>query len=74
MLWSLMRTHQERAELARRMAAKEAADRRPELAKQLEQRASEYEEDAEVVRRLIEERGETIEVAGEQGSLCLKKN
>ncbi len=53
MLWSLMRSHQERAALARRMAARERVEGAENLADQLEQRARGYEEDAEVVRGLL---------------------
>lgn len=49
-LWSLMRSHQERAELCRRMAqsAKSAA-----TAASLLKRADEYDEDSRVVRELL---------------------
>ena len=53
MLWSLMRAHQERAALARRMAKQERAQSRDSLAEQLLQRARGYDEDAEVIRRLL---------------------
>jgi two-component system, chemotaxis family, protein-glutamate methylesterase/glutaminase len=53
MLWSLMRAHQERAALARRMAQQERMLRQDALADQLLQRARGYDEDAEVVRRLL---------------------
>ncbi|HYZ23823.1 MAG TPA: chemotaxis protein CheB [Rhodopila sp.] len=66
MLWNLLRTHQERAALAWRMAAKEEAEHRLEIARRLQERAREYEEDAELVRRLIRERGATIDATGEQ--------
>jgi two-component system chemotaxis response regulator CheB len=51
-LWTLLRSRQQRAELARRMAEKEHA-KRPSLAAQFLARAKEYDEDAEVVRRLL---------------------
>jgi two-component system, chemotaxis family, protein-glutamate methylesterase/glutaminase len=60
MLWSLMRAHQERAELARRMADQERSLHRSKLADQMAQRAQEYDEDAEVVRRLLSGRGAAI--------------
>jgi len=53
MLWSLMRTHQERAELARRMAAQERSMNRERLAEELLERAHGYEEDAQVVATLL---------------------
>ncbi len=55
MLWSLMRAHQERAALARRMASQERMQSRHALAEQLLQRARGYDEDAEVIRRLLRE-------------------
>lgn len=55
MLGTLQRAHQERAALARRMAAQERAVERHNLADQLEQRAHEYEEDARLVLGLIRE-------------------
>jgi two-component system chemotaxis response regulator CheB len=58
MLWGLMRSHQERAALARRMAEEEMRQNRSTLAAELTQRATEYEEDAELVRRLFLERHE----------------
>jgi hypothetical protein len=57
MLWSLMRTHQERAALARRMAERERTNNHEALAEHLLQRADGYDEDAEVVRGLL--RGHT---------------
>ena len=63
MLWSLMRTHQERAALARRMAEQKRTSNHEALAKHLLQRADGYEEDAEVVRRLL--RGHTSLVEAE---------
>lgn len=60
MLWSLMRAHQERAELARKMADQERSLNRGKLAEQMAQRAREYDEDAEVVRRLLSGRGAAI--------------
>ncbi|HYD06752.1 MAG TPA: chemotaxis protein CheB [Reyranella sp.] len=53
MLGTLQRAHQERAELARRMAAQERADQRHGLAQQLEKRAREYDNDATLVKELI---------------------
>jgi two-component system chemotaxis response regulator CheB len=51
-LWSLLRSHQERAALARRLAERETS---PNLAAALKQKARDYAEDAEVIRRLIAE-------------------
>ncbi len=53
MLGTLQRAHQERAALARRMAAQERADQRHRLADQLEARAREYEDDAKLVMGLM---------------------
>ena len=53
LLWTLLRSHQERASLAWRMAEKERAEGRHGLAVQLERRAGEYEQDAELVRSLM---------------------
>lgn len=56
-LWSLLRAHQQRAELARRMAENEKSQKqRPELAKQLAERAREYQSDAELVEQIIHSR------------------
>lgn len=52
LLEKLLRSHQERAALARRMAEEESRNNRTALADQLERRAREYESDAELVRRL----------------------
>lgn len=53
LLWTLMRSHQERAALARRMAQQERLQSRDALAQDLLQRARDYDEDAEIVRRLL---------------------
>jgi len=53
MLGSLQRSHQERADLARRMADMEREENRHNLADRLELRAREYEEDAQVLMQLI---------------------
>lgn len=53
MLWSLMRVHQERAALARRMAQEERARFREAAAEELQQRARGYDEDAAIVRGLL---------------------
>jgi two-component system chemotaxis response regulator CheB len=49
----LLRSHEERAALARRMAEQQMEQNRPVLAAELMQRAREYEEDAEMVRRVL---------------------
>jgi two-component system chemotaxis response regulator CheB len=53
LLGTLQRSHQERATLARKMADRERAEERHNLADQLELRAREYEEDAQLVPGLI---------------------
>jgi two-component system chemotaxis response regulator CheB len=53
MLERLLRSHQQRAALAHRMAEQERGRNRQSLAGQLEGRAREYEEDAEVIRRMV---------------------
>lgn len=62
MLWDLLRSHRERAVLARRLAERERSNA---LAAQLKERARGYEEDAEIVERLIESRGKLVPAAGE---------
>jgi two-component system, chemotaxis family, protein-glutamate methylesterase/glutaminase len=51
-LWKLLRSHQQRAELARRLAQKERAVR-PALADRFLDRAKESASDAEMVKRLL---------------------
>jgi hypothetical protein len=60
-LWSLMRSHTERAVLVRRLAAQEPS---PGRAAELLRRAAETERDAELVRRLIRERATTAIAEG----------
>lgn len=60
MLWSLMRAHREHAALASRMAARQRADHHDALAVQLDQRAREYEDDAEAVQQLLQSRAERV--------------
>jgi two-component system chemotaxis response regulator CheB len=55
-LWSLLRSHQQRAAFTRRMADRETKKNRSQLASQLRARAREYEADAEVVERILESR------------------
>ena len=52
-LGHLQRSHAERAALARRMAGMERAEDRHNLADHFESRACEYEEDAELLMRLM---------------------
>ena len=61
LLWTLLRNHQERAALARRMAEQERLRHRGSLARQLQARAHDYENDAELVRRLLLKRDEAAE-------------
>jgi two-component system chemotaxis response regulator CheB len=56
MLWSLLRAHQQRAEFTRRMAEREKARDKPDLARQLGERAQDYQTDAEVIERILESR------------------
>jgi two-component system chemotaxis response regulator CheB len=67
MLWRLLRSHQDRADVIRRMAQQERANNRHEIADQLQRRAREYEEDAEVVQRFLRDQSIEKEVE-EQGS------
>jgi two-component system chemotaxis response regulator CheB len=53
LLGTLQRSHQERAALARKMADRERARKRDNLADHLEKRARDYEEDALLVRELL---------------------
>ena len=75
-LWSLLRAHQQRAELARRMAKREKSHKRHELAAQLSKRANEYEADAELVKHIIHRRqggairiAEAAAIAGGSGTI-----
>jgi two-component system chemotaxis response regulator CheB len=52
MIETLLRSHVERAALARRLADKERSRKNTSLATQFEARAHEYDQDAEVMRRL----------------------
>jgi two-component system, chemotaxis family, protein-glutamate methylesterase/glutaminase len=54
-LWTLLRSHQQRAEFARRAAVRERARKKSALAVQLQQRAIEYDADAKLVERFIHE-------------------
>jgi two-component system, chemotaxis family, protein-glutamate methylesterase/glutaminase len=55
LLWNLLRGHEERAALTDRMAAKERAMHRDDLAAKLGERANGYQEDANTIRRLLRE-------------------
>jgi two-component system chemotaxis response regulator CheB len=59
LLEKLLRSHQERAALARRMAKEERRRNRGPLADLLEGRAKDYDNDAELVRRLARSGGGT---------------
>jgi two-component system chemotaxis response regulator CheB len=50
LLWDVMRTHRDRANLARRLAQRERSN---EMAARMAQRAQEYEEDAKIMEKLI---------------------
>ena len=63
MLWSLMRVHQERAALARRMAEEEQAQFRQTSAEEFQQRARGYDEDAAIVRGLLRDHMAMIETS-----------
>jgi two-component system chemotaxis response regulator CheB len=68
MLEKLLRSHQQRAALVHRMAEQERGRNRESLAGQLEGRAREYEEDAEVIRRMVlrhEDQSRAMAVASE---------
>ncbi|RWF71578.1 MAG: chemotaxis protein CheB, partial [Mesorhizobium sp.] len=70
-LWSLLRAHQQRAEFTRRMAERETKRDRSELATQLRARAKEYQADAEVIERILENRRMAVKGNGgieEKGS------
>jgi two-component system chemotaxis response regulator CheB len=56
MLWSLLRAHQQRAALARRLAEKEKELERHDLAARLSERAKDYQADADLVERIIHAR------------------
>jgi two-component system chemotaxis response regulator CheB len=51
-LWRLLRSHRQRAEIARRVAEREHAER-PAIAERFRVRAKEHEEDAEIVQRML---------------------
>ena len=53
LLGTLLRSHQERAALAHRMAERERASERHVLAQHLETRARDYEHDVEIMKKLL---------------------
>lgn len=53
LLGTLLRSHQERAALAHRMAKHERAKERQTLAENLERRARDYEHDVEIMKKLL---------------------
>jgi two-component system chemotaxis response regulator CheB len=55
LLWSLMRAHQERAALTRRISETERAQNRPDWARQLQERAIGYDEDAKLIQKLLQD-------------------
>ena len=66
LLWSLLRNHRERAALAGRMAEKARSLNHDDTADMLRRRARGYEEDAEIIRRLLHNPGSN-EPVGDQG-------
>ncbi|KUM25082.1 protein-glutamate methylesterase [Mesorhizobium loti] len=61
-LWSLLRSHQQRAGFARRMAERERTRDRSELAADFGRRAKEYEADAALIESILESR--RVQVTG----------
>jgi two-component system chemotaxis response regulator CheB len=53
----LLRVHQQRAAMARRIAARNVAEGHARLAKKMKERAREYEMDAEAIRQILVDRG-----------------
>jgi two-component system chemotaxis response regulator CheB len=68
MLQQLLRSHQERATLARRMAQEERGHQRHELADRLDSRADEYEENAELMLRLAKYRDRQKDLIHDEGT------
>ena len=62
-LWRLVRIHEDRAQLTRRVAEKERRRNNLSLASELEARARDYQEDADTVRGIITRHGPPEEVA-----------
>jgi two-component system, chemotaxis family, protein-glutamate methylesterase/glutaminase len=69
MLEGLVRSHQERAALVRRMAEQERNLQNDRLARMFEDRAKEYEEDAQVVQRMAHHLDETALTNGEEAEI-----
>lgn len=70
-LWSLLRSHQQRAEFARRMAERQKLQDRTALAIEFSKRAKEYEADAALIERIrAGRRGQAAEdgAVGEEGN------
>ncbi|MDX8534428.1 chemotaxis protein CheB [Mesorhizobium sp. VK25A] len=61
-LWSLLRSHQQRAGFARRMAERERTRDRSKLAAEFGRRATEYEADAALIEGILESR--RVQVTG----------
>ncbi|TGP20258.1 MULTISPECIES: chemotaxis protein CheB [unclassified Mesorhizobium] len=61
-LWSLLRSHQQRAEFARRVAERERTRDRSKLAAEFGRRAKEYEADAALIESILESR--RVQVTG----------
>jgi two-component system chemotaxis response regulator CheB len=71
LLGTLLRSHQERAALARRMAEHERREGRDRLADQLARRAVDYDHDAEIMKALIRNgvpESQVLTHAGQQGA------
>ena len=72
LLNTLLRSHQERAALARRIAERQRADGRNVLADQFERRAGEYDEDVQLVKGLMrngDDRGGVLTSANPRSAL-----
>lgn len=67
LLGTLLRSHQERAALAQRMAEHERAKERHALAKHLESRARDYEDDVEIMKNLLRGNGAGSGMAAGRG-------
>jgi len=66
LLWNLLRNHQERAALADRMAEQERSLHHEDAAAMLHHRARGYEEDAEIIRRLLQSAGADEPAGGQE--------
>jgi two-component system, chemotaxis family, protein-glutamate methylesterase/glutaminase len=74
LLGTLLRSHQERAALAHRMAERERASEHHALARHLESRARDYEDDVEIMKKLLRMGGELQEGAEGSGAEYEAKN